>query len=201
MKLLYLYMTIALAVLLNSSCSDEKQYPDTFDLTREYKSKLLGEWIPVEQQVLYYTKSYDPGRDTIVTFTGEDFNNISGKYYNGLYNLQVKVASSGTPIRLFFKEDQSYAFGENLLIGATFHVVNLDGKIMIDFVKNESATSSVKQIERMPYTIISLTNSELIIGTKSDAQESVFIGEYNVSTGLPVSQNRWCTHTITYTKK
>jgi hypothetical protein len=61
MKSIYIYIIATLSVLLISSCTDENNYPETFDVTNEYKAKLLGEWSPVEQQVMYYTKSYEPG--------------------------------------------------------------------------------------------------------------------------------------------
>jgi hypothetical protein len=201
MKSIYIYIIATLSVLLISSCTDENNYPETFDVTNEYKAKLLGEWSPVEQQVMYYTKSYEPGRDSVVVFNESDFNNLSSNYYNGLYGLKIKVAENGTVINMTLKDDQSYSFGEAQLSGAAFHVVSIDGKIVIEFMKNESESSSVKQIERMPFTIISLSDTELVIGTKSDSQESVFTGTYNVTTGLPESQNRWCTHTITYRRK
>lgn len=205
MKSKYLYMLFVCATLLGTSCMEETELPTTVDITSDYKMKLIGEWEPIEQEVFYYTTSYQPGRDTVVVFTTNDFNDLESSYYNGLYNLKIKVAekkeSIGNVISLKFNDDLSYAFNDLKLAGASFHIVEVDGNKVINFMKYENESSTVKQIERMPYTILSLTDSELIVGTKSDSQESVFTGEYNKTTGLPVSQNRWCTHTITYRKK
>lgn len=205
MKTMYKYIAVLFTVVFVCSCSEETKFPDAMDVTAEYKEKLTGEWIPVEQSVLYYVQSYVPGRDTVVTFKEPDLLNLESPYFNGLYGLKVLVSKkgddSGELIKMKFEENQNFMFENIQLSGARFHVTQVDSNVLINFMKNESESSDVKQVERMPYTIISLSDKELIIGTKSDAQESVFTGEYNQTTGLPVSQNRWCTHTITYRKK
>lgn len=206
MKSIYIYISLLFTVLLASSCMEEKVYPEAIDVTSEYKPMIQGVWEPIEQSVYYYTKSYVPGKDTVVVFKSEDFLNAQSDYFNSdFYSFKITVAElkDGNPqlINLNLNNDLSYSFGENTLPGASYYVTKMDGIPLINFVKMENESSDIKLIDRMPYTIISLTESELVVGTKCDSQESVFVGGYNITTGNPDKQNRWCSHTIKYKKK